>query len=138
MTKHTQTCVFVKVMPEYASNGIWHRDGIHAEPVELPISKSLLARLAQWSGWYNINDDYLPVDDRKNRLDWDKFEQEGVAIARAIKRELPEWTVVWSDERKLKALILAGPERRPRSAFEFEVLSNGSLVPVSSWISDAI
>lgn len=107
---------YIRVMPYYISNGIWHRDGLHADPEELPVSNELLVRLAQWSDWYNVNDDFLPEDERKNQLNWDEFEKEGVEIARAIKRELPDWTVVWHDERKLVALVRAGEEPRPCSS----------------------
>jgi hypothetical protein len=123
--------MFIRVMPDYSSNGIWHRDGTHAEPDELPVSPELLKRLARWADWYNVNDDYLPEAERKNRLDWPAFEREGVAVAYAIKQELPDWTVLWFDERKLATLIRVGHVDIPRSAFEFEVLLDGSLSRVS-------
>lgn len=119
---------YIRVMPDYASNGIWHRQGIHAEPDELPISKSLHEWLAAWANRYDINDDFLPESERKNRLDWSEFTSEGLAIARAIKAELPDWTVVWWDEQKLaEAMRSVSGERPSRRLFEFEVLVDGTL-----------
>lgn len=118
---------YIRVMPDYCSNGIWHRDGMHAEADELPVSKELLERLARWSDWYNINDDFLLAAERKNKLSWAEFDKEGLSIAYAIKRELPDWTVVWFDERKLMTLIRCGHRNVPRSSYQFEILLDGSL-----------
>lgn len=123
--------VYVRVMAEYASNGIWHFDGMHMDPEELPVSDDLKARLEQWADWYNINDDFKPPEERQNRLDWGKFNAEGLQIAQAIKRELLHWTVVWSDEERRMALRHIDGEPPPRALFEFEVMSDGALVPIS-------
>jgi hypothetical protein len=121
--------VYVRVMPDYMSNCIWHFDGLHMDPEELPVSEKLKTQLAQWADWYNINDDFKPEAERKNRLNWKKFNAEGVEITRAIKRELPHWTVVWHDDKKLTALIRVGGESPARHLYEFEVLPGGVLGP---------
>ncbi|MDR5778535.1 hypothetical protein QCE63_03700 [Caballeronia sp. LZ065] len=123
--------VHVRVMPDYASNCIWHFDGMHMDPEELPVPNDLKLRLAQWADWYNINDDFKPPEERQNRLNWDKFNAEGLAIARAIKRALPAWTVVWWDGKILSELVELG-ETPQRSLYTFEVRSDGTLEPLEN------
>ncbi|MDR5819295.1 hypothetical protein QCE64_02105 [Caballeronia sp. LZ043] len=106
-------------------------DGMHMDPEELPVSDDLKARLEQWADWYNINDDFNPPEERRNRLDWTKFSAEGVAIARAIKQALPAWTVVWWDEKILSELVNLG-ETPQRSLYAFEVTSDGTLEPLEN------
>ena len=120
---------YIKVMADYMSSCLWHADGIQADIDELPVSAALRTRIAQWADWYNVNDDFLPAAERKNRLDLRKFNDEGLAIARAVKRELPDWTVVWWDECELIAQVESGAGKSSRELYEFEIMGDGSLGP---------
>src|SRR6185312_8878778 len=95
---------WVRVMADYSSDGLWHKDGCTAAAEDLPISAPLQARLRAWCDWYEQNTDYLPADERKP-FDTPAFAAEGREIARAIKAELPEWTVIYLDEAELEAVI---------------------------------
>jgi hypothetical protein len=51
------------------------------------------------------------------------FSEQGLEIARDLKRELPDWTVVYFDEeRNNESIWLGGPE--DRSYFEYEIQSD--------------
>jgi hypothetical protein len=94
---------WVKVMAEYSSCGLWDSNGVHSDEAELPVSEALKARLRKWCDWYERNDDYLP--EPRTQFDYEAFAAEGLLIAKAIKAELPDWTVTYFDESKLmKAL----------------------------------
>ncbi|WP_063812538.1 hypothetical protein [Burkholderia cenocepacia] len=114
---------WVRVMADYSSNGIWAQSGGSAELEYLPVSVALHQRLAAWCVWYEKNDDYLPEEERKANFDYAAFSAEGLAIAKAVKAELPDWTVVYFDEAKFRALMgpPIPPVARSRSDFEYEV-----------------
>ena len=67
--------------------------------------------------------------ERQNRLNWEKFNAEGIEIACAFKRELPDWAVVWWDECKLSTLVRSGGEPPARHLIEFETMADCSLGP---------
>lgn len=95
---------WVRVMGDYCSSGIWHREGYEMDPDDLPIPDKIKARLDDWAARYFCIDSWregdadnfarIQEDDRVLRL----YSDEGLAIARAIKATLPEWTVVYFDE----------------------------------------
>ncbi|MFM0324871.1 hypothetical protein [Caballeronia glebae] len=62
----------------------------------------------------------------------DKFNEEVLEVARAIKRERPDWAIVWWDECKLSTLVRSGGETLTRNLFEFEVTADGWLEPASN------
>jgi hypothetical protein len=109
---------WVKVMAEYTSTGLWDSRGTNVEESFVPMSPSLQARLNAWCVWYENNDDYLP--ESTGEFDYAGFSAEGLAIARAIKAELPDWTVVYFDEGAMRQ---AGENRtlHNRESFEYEV-----------------
>jgi len=117
---------WVRVMADYSSEGLWHKDGCAAAAEDLPVSEALSARLRAWCDLYEESTEYLPVDhpDRKP-FDVAAFAAEGREIAKAIKAELPDWTVIYLDEAELEAVIAEGsprdgaPEYRQR--FEREI-----------------
>jgi len=109
---------WVRVMADYASDGLWDMDGLCASAEELPISELLQARLAAWCAWHDRDcEDYLPVDKRTSEFPVAEFTSEGLAIARAIKAELPDWTVVYLDESRLRL----GDRTQLLEEFEYEV-----------------
>ncbi|MCJ8353227.1 hypothetical protein [Novacetimonas hansenii] len=106
---------WVRIMGEYGCEGVWHRDGCATCADELPISEGLRAQLLSWAKRY---DDYdFPPEKDSPPFDMAAFAQDGLEIARAIKAELPEWTVIYFDESK------ADYKNRlqPREQYEYEV-----------------
>ncbi|AOW47946.1 hypothetical protein A4S02_13990 (plasmid) [Acetobacter ascendens] len=106
---------WVRVMGEYSCEGIWERNGCPADPDELPITDTLRQRLLAWADRYNDYD--FPPNEESPPFDLEAFSEEGLTIARAIKAELPEWTVIYFDE------FLCDYKARfqPRSEYEYEV-----------------
>lgn len=101
-------------MADYGADPLWDREGVMADLTELPVSPALILRLRDWAGWYERNDEWGGVADRI------AFSAAGHLIARAIKAELPDWTVIYWDE----AAYFDSPDG-PRDAFEYEIDGSG-------------
>lgn len=112
---------WVRVMGDYGSSGIWHWEGYEMDPDDLPVPDDLKAKLADWAlryfswtdSWHDgASDNFARIqdDDRELRI----YSDEGLAIARAIKGALQEWTVVYFDEE------LSG-RHAIRAKYQFEI-----------------
>jgi hypothetical protein len=98
---------WVKVICDYCAWGVWDRDGLPREASELPIEPALVERIEAWQALYET----LPVEMRVT--DWSqgaRFLAEGLAIARAVKAALPDWTVIYVDEAALDAAVAEGDD----------------------------
>lgn len=104
---------YVKIMADYASDGVWAKDGCSVPATWLPVSNGLLDRLAKWCQWYEDSEFYMPSDGRKEPFDVAAFTKEGLAIAKAVKSELPSWTVEFFDEERA--------QREPALDYLYEV-----------------
>ncbi len=115
---------WIRVMCDYSAEGLWDRDDCAASVNELPIPDALRQRLLKWQEWHDIHDynEKPPIE-----IDWKAFSAEGLAIAREIKKTLPDWTVIYFDEEKSNA---SWHEGQPRT-FEYEITFNpdGSFSP---------
>lgn len=109
---------WIRVMADNSSTGLWHRNGANVETSYLPVSAHLLKRLDAWCRWYERNEDYLPEAERKSAFDYQGFAAEGLLIARAIKTELPDWTVIYFDEMVYHRSFGRGV---PREAYQYEI-----------------
>jgi hypothetical protein len=90
---------YLKVMADYSSTGLWDKDGFNVEVENYNLSQETLDALKAWTNLYEINDDYLCHEDRKLPLfDLEEFSKQGLIIAKAIKRELPDFEIVYFDE----------------------------------------
>lgn len=112
---------WVRIMADYCADGMWDRDGAGGFAPDVPISTALRARIGEWCATYDKTDLYLPVEMRKVPFDMEAFCAEGLAIARAVKSELPDWTVVYFDEAKCPKRWQVGTDR---SVFEYEVTAS--------------
>jgi hypothetical protein len=110
---------WVRIMCDYCADGLWSKRGGACDLADLPVSAELLARIALWQAWF----EKCPSDGR-GWPDIEAFSAEGESIARAVKAELPDWTVIYHDEAKAEALLRQGREsyqRAPRQVFEYEI-----------------
>lgn len=107
---------WLRLMADYSASGLWSPNGA-LDLDDVPLSDVLKARVAAWAAWYETNDDYLPPEARKGTFDLAAFAAEGLAIAKAIRQALPDWTVVYYDEARKHAR----PRGAPRSHFQYEV-----------------
>jgi hypothetical protein len=112
----TKAFQWVRVMADYSSDGLWAYDGVMMMREDLPISPLLAARHERWCMLYESYD-YDTPDDDPAMFDITGFAAEGLLIAKAIKAELPDWTVVYFDVEKCDYDNLA----QPRDEVEYEV-----------------
>lgn len=101
---------WVRIMAEVCTDCVWNIAGEGCLADGLPVSAVLRQRMFTWQDWYDR--DY---DEEDGPFDRVAFAAEGLAIARAVKAELPGWTVIYHDESR------TGDYRGPRSVFEYEV-----------------
>ncbi|WP_052341802.1 hypothetical protein [Salinarimonas rosea] len=104
---------WVKIMCDYSAEGVWMRGGAVALD-GFPVSENLKARLRGWQRYYEMN----AAPETEVFFDVALFSRVGLDIARAVKAELPDWTVVYFDE----ALLAAAPESAPKSAYIYEIV----------------
>lgn len=80
----------VHLMADYGSAGVWDHDGNPLDPARLSLSPQLRARPARWCARFERS--------FEAEIDLDAFAAEGRAIVRAVKAELPDWSIVYFDE----------------------------------------
>ena len=112
---------WVRIMCDYCADGVWAKSGGAALPEDLPVSEVLRNRIRSWQAWYEES----AGQDDGSWVDLAAFAEEGEAIARAVKAELPDWTVIYHNEAKLEDVFklrrVFGRVEVPRSHFEYEV-----------------
>jgi hypothetical protein len=115
---------WVRIMADYCADGVWARDGCGGCADELPVDPALIARIRAWQEWY----DTKAADfESPSPFDVKAFAAEGLAIARAVKAALPDWTVMYFDEAALPANL----EGVARHVFEYEITLSSSDGPSS-------
>lgn len=109
---------WVRVMCDFAADGLWAKSGGSVGPEDLPVSDDIKARLRKWQDYFERhNQSYLPPGERDTEFDVVAFSAEGLAIAKAIKAALPDWTVVYFDESR----CTYGDADQRREEYEYEV-----------------
>lgn len=106
---------WLRVMPDYSSTGLWNSRGYNIEVDSIPISAAIVKRLAAWCDWFE--EGWKTLHDEVDTFDSAGFSLEGREIAKAIKRELPSWTIVYFDEEK----SIDAVARKDRSLYEYEI-----------------
>ena len=96
-------------MADYGAAGVWDHDGAPLDPARLPPSPKLRARLARWCDRFQASFD--------REIDLEAFAAEGRAIARAVKAELPDRSIVYFDE----AVAAREKYQGPPSTYEVEI-----------------
>ena len=114
---------WVRLMCDYSAEGVWQRDGVAIAPEWLPIRPELALRIHRWQEFY---EEVLgPEDIHSDKVD--AFAEEGLAIAIQVKQQLPDWTVIYHDERRSVQDHIGPGEpymkavERLRPWFEYEV-----------------
>lgn len=114
---------YVKICCDYCCEGTWDRKNCSVDHDEFPITDDLKARLMGWQEIYNryhvIEFDAIDLDEKPD-LDWERFSAIGLEIAKEVKRQLPDWTVVYIDV--YKARTQSPSSRLGRGVYEYEVL----------------
>jgi hypothetical protein len=111
---------WVRIMCDYSADGVWARNGGGAMLEDLPVSADLRARIRAWQDWYEKYS-YPDFSNAPLGFDIDAFSIEGLAIANAVKAELPDWTVVYHDEAKAAPRYRPPYTDVPRAHYQYEV-----------------
>jgi len=96
----------VRIMCDFEADGVWSAPSIPNSTMEgFRVSDALWQRIQDWQRWYESQDGRKCPDPD---FDLTGFVAEGYAIARAVKAELPDWIVLYSDEALLERSIETG------------------------------
>ncbi|WP_134727080.1 hypothetical protein [Paracoccus luteus] len=97
---------WVRVMCDYGADGVWAKGGFAVHPADLPISDDLAVRILEWQyrhdNWRTLQDNAehpVYIEDAPPDV-LEPFAGEGFLIALVVRRQLPDWTVVYRDERR--------------------------------------
>ena len=108
----------VRIVADYCASGFQLRDGSGSGP---PLSDALIQRLAEWNARYEDRCHPLDYEDvTGSRFDFVAFSAEGLELARAVKRELPGWTVTYWDEA-LDWFLARDPRSYDPAKAEYEI-----------------
>ena len=80
---------------------------------DLPVTQELRQRLLDWEEMYDRQDLYA----KSPSYDVAAFSRTGRELAREVKRQLPDWTVVYFDEEA----AAEKPADAPKDPFEYEI-----------------
>lgn len=111
----------VRIVADYCSRGYQLLDEEACADGGLGISEALAIRLSAWNDHYEAN--CHPVDYEDvcwMRFDFVAFAMEDLEIAKAVKRELPEWTVTCWDEA-LDWYLAREPRNYNPAGAEYEI-----------------
>ena len=121
----------VRIVADYCSKGYRFLDEEARARGDLDISEALADRLRAWNDRYET--DCHPVDYEDvtgMRFDFVAFAREGLEIAKAVKRELPHWTVTYWDEA-LDWYLARDPRSYDPARAEYEITLDQALRPAS-------
>lgn len=108
---------WVRVMCDYEADGVWDKEGCGVSADDLPVSAATRAQLRAWQHDYSMRcDDHH--DPAVRVFDNAAHAAAGLPIAQAIKRELPDWTVIYFDWRNIRRPYSG---EQDRSEFEYEL-----------------
>ncbi len=117
----------VRIVADYASNGYILVDDAARSFATLPVDDELLDRLARWADAYDAHCDPLAYEDVSGqRFDFVAFAAAGFAIACAVKRTLPHWTVTYFDEA-MDWFSSRDPRHYTPARAEYEITLNEGL-----------
>lgn len=110
----------VRIFADYGSPGWLLADEAARQHPLLPVSDDLLDKLADWSARFESCDPTHYEDIRGSCFDFMAFAAEGLELARAVKRALPQWRVLYWDEA-MDWFLARDPRHRDRGKAEYEV-----------------
>ncbi len=111
----------VRIVADYCSKGYQVLDEEARAGGDLRISEALSTRLSAWNEHYEAKCHPADYEDVCGmRFDFVAFAKEGLEIAKAVKRELPEWTVTYWDEA-LDWYLARDPRSYNPAGSEYEI-----------------
>jgi hypothetical protein len=116
----------VRIVADYCSPGYQLACDEARKFTSLPVDESLLDRLADWASRFETCDPRDFEDVCGRHFDFVAFAAEGLDIARAVKRALPHWTVLYWDD-SLDWFLARDPRCYQPSRSEYEVTLRDAL-----------
>ncbi len=116
----------VRIVADYGTDG--YRLSPDAEGA-FPVNDDLRLRLAAWNDAFEracAPDAYEDVTGK--RFDFIAFAAEGLSIAKAVKRALPHWRVLYWDEG-LDWFLARDPRHQDRGRAEYEITLKDARTP---------
>lgn len=114
----------IRIVADYCASGFQLRDETASGTgggIAPPLSDALIQRLAEWNARYEDRCHPLDYEDvTGSRFDFVAFSAEGLELARAVKRELPGWTVTYWDEA-LDWFLARDPRSYDPAKAEYEI-----------------
>jgi hypothetical protein len=89
---------WLKLMPDFCADPLWHHEGYMVSVESVPISEELRQRLRHWARWHDARLHDEPI---KN---FEEFCTEGLDLAESLKLELPDWTIIYFDVARVDEL----------------------------------
>ncbi|MEK7343505.1 MAG: hypothetical protein AABZ73_06755 [Pseudomonadota bacterium] len=98
----------VRIMCDFCADGVWNAPSVPNSSMDgFRVSDPLWQRIQDWQRWHDTQN---PLKSPDPAFDLRGFVAEGYAIARAVKAELPDWVVIYSDEALLTQSIETGDQ----------------------------
>jgi hypothetical protein len=89
---------YIRIMADYCADACWDRDGCSVSLDDYPLSEATKVRLREWQWFYDVF--CMEYDPEAGRTFPDKqFELWGRELAIQVKRELPEYEVMYLGNR---------------------------------------
>ncbi len=104
---------WVRILADFCADPVWEKGGGNADLADLPVSTELSILLDAWAVRYSRFAD-------KPDFNIQEHSDRGLALARQVKEELPEWTVIYLDEARAMEVSHEHIEER-RSYYEYEI-----------------
>lgn len=100
---------YVRILCDYGCEGVWNIRGEACDINDLPVKSDLAAMILAWQTWFEHSEPGL-----KSPIPFDNGAHAafGLFLARRVKEELPDWTVVYFDAA------------RSRHDSEYEIILN--------------
>lgn len=85
---------WVRIMCDFSATGVWDKDGCSCALEELPVTPIVKIMIEGWQAWYECS---IGCAETK-WFDPKAHAAFGLFVARLVKSDLPEWTVIYFDE----------------------------------------
>ena len=110
-------------MCDWTADAVWDSRGRCCSADELPVSDALRDELRRWQQAYDdsgLDGSEHTRNSRSPPFDQQAHSRWGLVLARRVKAELPDWTVVYFDEWAAKS-IAGVVKGKQREKFEYPV-----------------
>jgi len=89
---------WARIAADYGGTCVWYRNGVGTCAEELPVNPGLIQALDGWCAWYGCDsEEEIPRHARNPELKFNPWAHRsaGIVLAREVKRQLPDWTIVF-------------------------------------------